>query len=68
MKRAFFLLLATILAGGFCAGCSSAAKVSAKPKMAALATDSAGNPRLYPAPDKVKTPPAKAPAESPSSE
>jgi hypothetical protein len=36
--------------------------------MAALATDSAGNPLLYPTPGKAKTPPAKTPAESPAAE
>ncbi len=66
MKRAFLLFTVTLLAGGFYAGCSSATKVSAKPKMAALATDSAGNPLLYPTPDKAKTPTVKTPAEGPA--
>jgi hypothetical protein len=61
MKRAFLFLLATVLAGGFCAGCSSGPKAPAKPRMAALATDSDGNPLLYPTPGKAKTP-----AESPA--
>jgi|GEM_PF-5863439 hypothetical protein len=66
MKRAACLLLAAALAGGFCAGCSSVTKVSARPKMAALAIDTDGNPLLFPTPGKAKTPAVKTPAESPA--